>query len=89
MPPLFRYDESLFLAYSVSLLENNFSVVATGENEFEYSLVHKFGVVTGNQETSADVLKKPWSTTTTVPTNALILSITVFQVTCQYPIYQE
>ncbi|XP_055349003.1 WD repeat-containing protein 54-like isoform X2 [Paramacrobiotus metropolitanus] len=78
--PTFNYKETIFLPYSVSLLQNNLSVINTDDKQFEYALVHKFGVVTGNQESSADVLKKPWSTSTAVPTGALVLSIVIFQI---------
>lgn len=78
--PAYQYDETLEVSYSASLCCNNLSVAPSDGSQFHYSFVHKFGVVTGNQQASADVLKKPWTPVPNVPPGAVLLSMTVFQV---------
>ncbi|OQV19915.1 hypothetical protein BV898_06183 [Hypsibius exemplaris] len=75
----FRPHEVLVLPYSVSLHQNNLSVACLNDEQYEFSTVHKFGIITGNQEGTADTLKKPWSLDTTVPTGTLVLSLVIFQ----------
>ncbi|GAU96488.1 hypothetical protein RvY_07924 [Ramazzottius varieornatus] len=75
----YRSYKNLALPYSASHIPNNFSVAYKDGNSFEFSVIHKYGVITGNQEVIADCLKKPWPTSSSVPTGALALSLVIFQ----------
>ena len=75
----YRSYKNLTLPYSASHIPNNFSVVCKDGDNFDFSIIHKYGVITGNQELIADSLKKPWPTSSSVPTGALALSLVIFQ----------